>query len=490
VLLTGWSLVGKGNTVKTASLGGIRLAERSKTRLLYADTQLLLTNTKYTVSLVDPLGAEVSAVSWEDAAEDRVYKSNVFTELTMHATVSRVIDGDTVEVVFDAESAPDGSSLATVRLLGVDAPESVHPTRPVEPYGMEASNALKSLLEKKKVELQFDTTNWDAYGRLLAYVRVDEQVLAQERLLSTGLARVYPDFPFARRGMFDDYEARAKALKLGMWSLPPSHVQYSLALPPALATDVRMEAQPTLSPSGSTSPALSGSDIVSMGWNTLSISEVYAHPKKGDAEWIELFNPGPATVHLHGLRLRIGQGPKAKLVRFPDGVVAAGGRIVFSDADMKLTLRDTGNMLSLVGTGSVALHAMEYPKLKAGQAWVSEADMECLSTETTPGEPGTCTLAATGAALQEGGVVRALAQTSNASPKKVPASRARAGSSPYSQQVLSSLAFPAYAPPTTLPVPSGAGPWQVFTFLLACVSLIQGTLFCVIAWKSGLLTTT
>jgi len=63
----------------------------------------------------------------------------------------------------------------------------------VEYYGKEATEANKRLVDGKDVELEFDVQRWDRYGRLLAYVYVDD-VMMNEKLVQEGFARVstYP----------------------------------------------------------------------------------------------------------------------------------------------------------------------------------------------------------------------------------------------------------------------------------------------------------
>jgi micrococcal nuclease len=79
-------------------------------------------------------------------------------------TVSRVVDGDTVEV------APPVDGLSEVRLKGVDTPETSHPTYGEQPYGQQAKEFTTSRLEGERVALEFDVEKVDPYGRLLAYV--------------------------------------------------------------------------------------------------------------------------------------------------------------------------------------------------------------------------------------------------------------------------------------------------------------------------------
>ena len=80
------------------------------------------------------------------------------------AKVERVVDGDTaiISFVFD-----DGSKYLKerVRFLGVDTPETVHPNKPVQFYGKEASNFTKSELTNKTVWLQTDVSAKDRYDR-------------------------------------------------------------------------------------------------------------------------------------------------------------------------------------------------------------------------------------------------------------------------------------------------------------------------------------
>ena len=81
------------------------------------------------------------------------------------AHVERVIDGDTIQVQVDG-------TRYTVRLIGVDTPETKHPTKPVQYFGREASAFTKAALEGKTVLLQKDRTadTVDRYGRWLRYV--------------------------------------------------------------------------------------------------------------------------------------------------------------------------------------------------------------------------------------------------------------------------------------------------------------------------------
>ncbi len=98
--------------------------------------------------------------------------------------VVRVIDGDTIQVccVF--------GDRVKVRYIGVDTPETHHPMRGVEPYGMEAAEANRKLVDGETVRLGFDVQQRDRYGRLLAYVYLEDGTFVNAWLVENGDAMV------------------------------------------------------------------------------------------------------------------------------------------------------------------------------------------------------------------------------------------------------------------------------------------------------------
>lgn len=130
------------------------------------------------------------------------------------AVIEKVVDGDTLKVNVNGKSE-------TVRLLLVDTPESVHPSKPVQPYAVEASNFVKEQLpEGKKVELELDAGERDKYRRLLAYVWIGETML-NEHLLEKGYARVAyvfePNTKYVDR--FREIQKKAQKQELNIWSI-------------------------------------------------------------------------------------------------------------------------------------------------------------------------------------------------------------------------------------------------------------------------------
>lgn len=131
----------------------------------------------------------------------------------VEAEVTRVVDGDTIEVNYNGKTED-------VRLLLVDTPETKHPSLPVQPYGPEASAFAKETLSGKEVQLEFDGPKRDKYDRLLAYVWVDG-VNFNKMLLEEGFARyayVY-DPPYTHSHEFIKAQTKAMNEKLNIWSI-------------------------------------------------------------------------------------------------------------------------------------------------------------------------------------------------------------------------------------------------------------------------------
>jgi len=100
-----------------------------------------------------------------------------------------VVDGDTIKVEYQGR-------VEKVRLIGVDTPETVHPNKPVEYFGREASAFTRSLAEGKDVTLEFDWQKRDKYGRLLAYVYLPDGTMLNKKLIEQGYGHAYTKYPF------------------------------------------------------------------------------------------------------------------------------------------------------------------------------------------------------------------------------------------------------------------------------------------------------
>jgi micrococcal nuclease len=125
--------------------------------------------------------------------------------------VSRVVDGDTIIVVFEGKEE-------RLRLIGLDAPESVHsdPERNVL-YGTISAEFTKAKLEGQRVTLEFDVQERDQYGRLLAYVYLDGQMF-NELLIREGHAKAGTYPPNVKYDeILHEAEEQAREDALGLW---------------------------------------------------------------------------------------------------------------------------------------------------------------------------------------------------------------------------------------------------------------------------------
>jgi micrococcal nuclease len=134
--------------------------------------------------------------------------------------VTRVTDGDTIQVTVAGEKR-------TVRLIGVDTPETVHPRKPVQFYGKEASNFTKKTLTNKTVWLEYDVAPLDRYNRHLAYVWLRKPGVGEEairsgmfnaQLILQGYGKVMTIQPNSKHAaLFTKFQEEARTKKRGLW---------------------------------------------------------------------------------------------------------------------------------------------------------------------------------------------------------------------------------------------------------------------------------
>ncbi|HEX7123339.1 MAG TPA: thermonuclease family protein [Gemmatimonadaceae bacterium] len=132
------------------------------------------------------------------------------------AHVVRVVDGDTLEVRI-------GGQVATVRIIGVDTPETVDPRQPVMCYGPEASAYTRQLVDQAagRILLEKDVSETDRYGRLLRYVWLehpDGRRMLNYELVAQGYAQVSTYPPDVRyQELFLQAQREAQAAGRGLW---------------------------------------------------------------------------------------------------------------------------------------------------------------------------------------------------------------------------------------------------------------------------------
>lgn len=160
-------------------------------------------NNKYIINIISNINNEKMQIypplTLEKQSPNRLYK------------VTKVVDGDTIKIRFNEKEE-------TIRLIGIDTPESVHSDSNKNiPEGSIASDYTKDKLEGKEVKLEFDVQPKDKYNRYLAYVFIDGKMFNKE-LLEKGYARL-STFPPNIKYVDDFTKIQKEAINknIGFW---------------------------------------------------------------------------------------------------------------------------------------------------------------------------------------------------------------------------------------------------------------------------------
>jgi micrococcal nuclease len=126
--------------------------------------------------------------------------------------IDHFVDGDTIAIKMNGKTE-------SVRMIGVDTPETHKPNTPVQCYGPAAAAYTKQLIGTGRVRLESDSqsTNRDRYDRLLRYVYLPDGRLLEAELIKNGYGFAYTQFPFSKSDEFTQFQADAKAANKGLW---------------------------------------------------------------------------------------------------------------------------------------------------------------------------------------------------------------------------------------------------------------------------------
>lgn len=125
--------------------------------------------------------------------------------------VERVVDGDTIRLVGYKDA---------VRLIGADTPETVHPDKPPQPFGKEATEFTKNFFTGGTVRIETDGPPRDKYGRHLAHLWVGDRELGVE-LVRNGLAEAMTDYRFSQeaKDRLTVAQTQARSEGRGIWTI-------------------------------------------------------------------------------------------------------------------------------------------------------------------------------------------------------------------------------------------------------------------------------
>lgn len=128
--------------------------------------------------------------------------------------VVKVVDGDTIDISYYGKTE-------RVRLIGINAPESVDPRKPAACFGKESALEARKLLDGKYVQIEADKTqdDRDKYGRLLRYVTTREGLFFNLEIVKRGFAYEFTyKVPYKYQTEFKSAQDGAKNSKLGLWA--------------------------------------------------------------------------------------------------------------------------------------------------------------------------------------------------------------------------------------------------------------------------------
>jgi micrococcal nuclease len=134
----------------------------------------------------------------------------------VEAQVVAVVDGDTIKVEVDGTVYP-------VRYIGIDCPETVNPSEPVQWMGPEACDCNRRLVEGKTVYLEKNVSETDQYGRLLCYVFLPDGTFVNAELVRLGYAQVSTYPPDVRyQDLLLEMQQEARDHGVGLWGPKPT----------------------------------------------------------------------------------------------------------------------------------------------------------------------------------------------------------------------------------------------------------------------------
>lgn len=129
--------------------------------------------------------------------------------------VTKVVDGDTIAVNLNGK-------IETLRLIGIDTPETVDPRKPVQCFGHEASDKAKEVLGGQAIYLEADPSQGerDKYNRLLRYVFLQDGTNFNQMMIAQGFAHeyTYGSKPYKYQLDFKNAQNAARVANLGLWN--------------------------------------------------------------------------------------------------------------------------------------------------------------------------------------------------------------------------------------------------------------------------------
>jgi len=356
--LIDWSL---GDLKSTKNLPSIIVKPGEDVDLYSEDFRLTLNNSDEKLFLYDPVGNLIDEIAWKRSASGAWLFNPDALQDGLEAKVLYVSDGDTFAVSWEGKKFK-------IRLLGVDTPETVHPFKPVEYYGRQASDYLKKLLENQMVHLEFDVNKMDKYGRVLAYVYLDDFFINAE-LIKQGYGYAYTRFPFKYFDDFVLYELQAKKAKVGIWQnqkvkkLIEEEALMEEEIPDEEFEEMLILIEDELAEEVLIDEVIEQEVVLDCRSEFLKIDSFLPNHNRGESvEYIRLMNSGTETVCLSGWQLDDIADGGSKPFAIKGGSIAAGGIRNFRKQETKLTLNNKDDCVNLINQDGKVIDKICYDK--------------------------------------------------------------------------------------------------------------------------------
>jgi endonuclease YncB( thermonuclease family) len=348
--LSAWTL--RDQKGREKNLAGLIMAPKEKKTFSPSIFKLSLRNEDGVLQLRDPAGNTIDTIEWKTAhSGEIIWKEGTKAE-GLKVIVTRIVDGDTFVAL-------EGNKSITVRLLGIDTPESVHPYKPIEYYSKKAGEILTSLIENKTVQLIFEDRVTDKYGRYLAYVLLDGENI-NEKMINEGAAYVYRLFPFKNKERYLELEAEAKRLERGLWA----NIQLQKLI--ELKQSLKTEELPEITVEAAENPETPANLCAG---TELKIDEILPNPEVGAEEWIRIINPGVEPVCLKGWSLDDEAEKGSKPYSLPEEILQDSATRTFYKSETKINLNNSNDCARLLDPAGNKIDEICYEKTtKASKA--------------------------------------------------------------------------------------------------------------------------
>jgi len=193
--------------------GLIQMEARESVEYILTDLDTTASNFRNTESINEITVKDLSSKNTEVTP---VQVDSTLTNLPPQETFSvvSVTDGDTLKVNING-------AIETMRVIGINTPETVHPSKPVECFGREASAKAKELLTGTKVIISYDQSQGrrDKYDRLLAYVTLADGRDFGETMIKEGFAYEYThNIPYEKKSSYQAAQTYAQTSESGLWA--------------------------------------------------------------------------------------------------------------------------------------------------------------------------------------------------------------------------------------------------------------------------------